>query len=79
MCSAASATDQRSGADFQFHWASLTPSMDFRNAASVFFRCATRASRSVLVVSPAIRLDEKTMAPARAARNVERFNMCPPQ
>ena len=38
MCSEVSATDQRSGADFHVHCASLTPSMDFRNAASVFFR-----------------------------------------
>ncbi len=77
MCSAASATDQRSGADFHVHCASLTPSMDFRNAASVFFRWSTSLSRSALVTS-AIRLDENTTAPARAARNVERFNMCPP-
>ena len=54
MCSAASATDQTSGAGLKVHWAAERPWMEARKAARVSLRWRIAFSRSADVIGPAV-------------------------
>jgi hypothetical protein len=76
MCSATSATDQRSGPGLYFHCASDSPATEARNFSRVSSKYLTAWSRSFCVIASAP--DEGAAAAASRESVTAKLNRCRP-